>query len=297
MSQPWDPDFTLDRSAVTRLARQCGLTGTPAALGAGWDYATFVCDDTVMRIPKRMHTAQVLAEELELLLRLPASLPLLVPRPRTELVAVDGIPYAAMVYPLLDGTPICALPQPDKVDARVIGLQLGQFLRTLHDLPMNGEPEPFSFDEWTRFVLQHLGTIDAHVDHGLADMLRELLEQPLPAFDSQQVLCHMDLNDEHVLIDTQSNQATAVIDWGDAEPGPWWFDFTGLWLWGDVKALDAALSVYDRKLSSNETAWFNRHALIVSISSLYYEVCIDPGSRSTRTWRVRLERSMQAARQ
>lgn len=296
MIQPWDPDFILNHPAVVRLARRCGLMGAPAPLGAGWDYATFTCDDMVMRIPKRLHTAQVLTAELELLLRLPNDLPLLVPRPCTELVAVDEIPYAAMVYPMLDGTQLCALPPTVKLDATVIGEQVGQFLRALHDLPVDADPEPFSFDEWTAFVLQHLTTIEAHGEHGLANVLRELLDQPLPVFDSRQVLCHMDLNDEHVLIDTSSGLATAIIDWGDAQPGPWWFDFTGLWLWGETKALNAALSVYGQNLSSSETAWFQRHALIVSIGSLYYELCLDPSSEAARIWRARLERSMHAAR-
>ncbi len=294
MNQPWDADFVLDQSAVLMLARRCGLMGTPAALGAGWDYATFVCDDTVMRIPKRLNTAQVLADELELLLRLPNDLPLAVPRPRADLVSVDGIPYPAMVYPLLKGTQLCALPGTARLDAIVIGQQWGQFLLALHNLPMDEAPDPFSFDEWTGFVMEHLSTIDAHGDHPLGDALRELLLRPLPAFDSRQVLCHMDLNDEHVLIDTRAGRITSIIDWGDAGPGPWWFDFTGLWLWGDSKALESALRVYGRDLTSSEKAWFGRHALIVSIGALYYEVCLDPASEASRTWRARLERSMRA---
>lgn len=295
MNQPWGSDFTLDHSAVLKLARRCRLTGTPAVLGAGWDYETFVCDETVMRIPKRRSTADALASELALLLKLPNDLPLPVPRPRAELAAVDGIPYAAMVYPLLKGTQLCALPDTVKLDATVFGQQMGQFLRALHNQPMDEDPEPFSFHEWTEFVLKHLDTIDAHIDTPVGDAIRELLKRPLPDFDSLQVLCHMDLNDEHVLIDALSGRATAVIDWGDAEPGPWWFDFTGLWLWGESKALDAALSVYGRKLTNSETAWFQQHALIVSIGSLYYEMCLDPASEATRTWRDRLERSMHAA--
>jgi len=296
MNQPWDLDFTLDHSAVLKLARRCGLTGTPVVLGAGWDYSTFVCDETVIRVPKRLETADALASELALLLDLPNDLPLSVPRPRAELVAVDGIPYAAMVYPLLKGTQLCALPDTLKLDATVFGEQMGQFLRALHSQPMDEYPEPFSFNEWIEFVLKHLDIIDAHVEVPVGETIRDLLKRPLPDFDSRQVLCHMDLNDEHVLIDALSGRASAVIDWGDAEPGPWWFDFTGLWLWGGSKALDAALSVYGRKLTDGETAWFQQHALIVSIGSLYYEICLDPASEATRTWRDRLERSMRAAR-
>ena len=296
MNQPWDLDFTLDYSAVLKLARRCGLTGTPVVLGAGWDYSTFVCDETVIRVPKRLETADALASELALLLDLPNDLPLSVPRPRAELVAVDGIPYAAMVYPLLKGTQLCALPDTLKLDAIAFGQQMGQFLRALHNQPIDEDPEPFSFNEWIEFVLKHLDTIDAHVEVPVGETIRDLLKRPLPDFDSRQVLCHMDLNDEHVLIDLHSGRASAVIDWGDAEQGPWWFDFTGLWLWGESKALNAALSVYDRQLTISETAWFQQHALIVSIGSLYYEICLDPASEATRTWRDRLERSMRAAR-
>ena len=295
MNQPWDPDFTLDQSAALKLARLCGLTGTPAVLGAGWDYETFVCDETVMRIPKRRSTANALASELALLLSLPNDLPLPVPRPRAELVAVDGIPYAAMVYPLLKGTQLCALPDTVKLDATVYGQQMGQFLRALHNQPMDEDPEPFSFNQWTELVLKHLDIIDARIDPPVGDAIRELLKRPLPDIDSRQVLCHRDLHDEHVLIDTHSGRASAVIDWGDAELGPWWFDFTGLWLWGESKALDAALGVYGRKLTSGETAWFHRHALIVSIGSLYYEISLDPESEATLIWRARLQRSMYAA--
>jgi hypothetical protein len=83
MNQPWDPDFTLEHPAVLKFARLFGLTGAPKVFGAGWDYETFVCDETVIRIPKRRSTADALASELALLLKLPNDLPLPVHRPRS----------------------------------------------------------------------------------------------------------------------------------------------------------------------------------------------------------------------
>ena len=85
------------------------------------------------------------------------------------------------------------------------------------------------------------------------------------------VFCHHDLGAEHILVDA-SNTAVAVIDWGDANRAPWWFDFTGLWLWGDELALDAALDAYRRSPSIAERQPMQHQALLAAIGESHYDL-------------------------
>lgn len=276
MPRPWDFDYRLSPSAVEALARACGLRGEPCPLGAGWDYATFVCDGQVLRIPKRAETAAVLPKELELLRSLPADLPLVTPRPARDLVRVDLLPYASMVYAFIAGTPLDACDLEPR--AARIGAQLGEFLRALHSLPLPAAPiGDRSLDARRNDAIAKLAPLVPELGESLVTRLLERLNESLPPLRSEYRLCHADLLAEHILVGDRGD-AVAVIDWGDAGAAPWWSDFVGLWLWGDDEALRAALAAYGRSLDGGERAHLQRLALLAAIDQCYYELQRDDAS-------------------
>jgi aminoglycoside phosphotransferase (APT) family kinase protein len=262
--EPWDFDYELDHAAVERLARQCGLSGPIEPLGAGWDYAMFVCDRHVLRIPKRHACSENLSNELALLAQLPRDLPLQIPRPRETLMVTPGLPYPAMIYPLIPGTPLT--DHGGSGDSTALGHVLGFFVRRLH-ASQPSVPGTLDLREWREFALDKIERMRAELDESLLVRVAQRLDQ-LPVLTSRHVLCHQDLGAEHIIVD-DAGVAVAVIDWGDADVGPWWFDFTGLYNWGGHALLGAALNAYGRSLDREESHYLHQHALLATVNDLY----------------------------
>ena len=297
---PWDLDYTLDPAAVAALAVAAGLDGDVHPLGAGWDYTTFTCEGTVIRVPKRAETAAGLAEEHALLRRLPA-LPLSVPHPRAELARTPGLPYACMLYPLLDGTPLCDASRTC-TPAR-LGEVVGGFLRLLHApettyaaVEAPGSGEVFTFTEWNAWTARTFEEVAPALAAADVAATRALLRRSLPLVFAEHVLAHGDLNDEHILVDA-TGEPCAVIDWGDADIAPWWFDFTGLWLWGGDETLEAALDAAGRMLSAADRLHLGHHALLVAIGELHYALSSAASPRDEPLARERFTRALAFAAQ
>ena len=81
VADPWDFDYRLEPAAVAEVARVCGFAGVIRYLDEGWDYATYLCDGHILRIPKRAESASILGAEHRLLRSLPTGLSLQTPRP------------------------------------------------------------------------------------------------------------------------------------------------------------------------------------------------------------------------
>jgi aminoglycoside phosphotransferase (APT) family kinase protein len=282
--EDWDFDYELTNDSVVDLTRACGLRGEVEPLGAGWDYAVFRCDGHALRIPKRREIADAITRELTVLLSLPHDLPLSTPRPQSKLVGIDGLPYPAMVYPLLFGTPLdqgaqssddFGLPRPAL--AEQIGLQLGAFLRSLHNGPVDHERTDIEVDdaEWVAETVVNVAGLRGVIDDHLADRILHRIREPLPADTTRQVLCHGDLLAEHILTD-ESGNAVAIIDWGDATVGPWWLDFVGLWMWGGDACLHKALATYGHGMSVDEQTHLERRGLMAAISECHHGAAVDP---------------------
>lgn len=295
--QPWDFDYELDVAAVQSLAAANGMHGVVKALGAGWDYATFICDGIVIRVPKRKETAALLADELALLQRMPGDLPLAVPRPRDGLVAHPGLPYACMCYPLLAGTPLDEVTQAP--DPATLGTSIGRFLARVHGLPPSPSPTGITEQDWSDGALRsrckhasrRLDEVRDHLDAASRSRALRRLQLPVHVEVASVVLGHHDLNVEHILVDAHG-QAAAVIDWGDAGALPWWCDFTGLWLWGGDVAAGAAFDAYGRRPTATEQDCLQQQALLAAISDLHYAVKTGDDAEAQR---VRLLRAIEAA--
>ena len=289
---PWDFDYDLDLVAVTRLAQDCGLQGDVTALGVGWDYATYLCDGTVIRIPKRADTAQALRKECELLIGLPSDLGLATPRPRAHLVATPNIPYAAMLYPILAGIPLDETTLA--CDPTLLGETMGAFLARLHATPAPLTLAPFSFEHWNGFARQRLATVEPFLKAMTVANLEAFLARSTLAPVARTALSHQDLNAEHILVNDRG-MPVSVIDWGDAGYGPWWFDFTGLWLLGGDMALNAALNATGAQLSPADRTNLQHHAVLAALSEMQYAIQTEPGTAWSALTTSRFEQALSAA--
>ncbi len=308
MSEPWAFDYQLELPAVQRLAAENGLRGSVQPLGAGWDYATFLCGELVLRIPKRAHTAALLEDERRLLCALGDTLSLRTPQPGSALIRGTGLPYAAMVYPLLVGEPLGEFSgepgkRPSHAMAVQIGAQIGAFLTELAaraaavnaqagDWSMPAWPDaglaPSGLDEeWRQRGLLNIEALAPLLSDALRRDLTAELNTPLPAIASRTCLCHDDLNGDHILVDA-AGQAIAVIDWGDCAIAPWWLDFVGVWQWGGYPALEAALHTHNAALATDELIHLRRRALLASIGECRYEVQSAP-----KAWAPEAERYLR----
>ncbi len=222
-------------------------------LGEGWDYRAFEVDSRwVFRFPKRESSNARLKMEHGLLAGLAGSLPLRVPL-YAYLARVPGHPeWRFGGYRKLPGP---AAEAADRVDSMAVARQLGHFLDRLHAYPLEaaraaGVPErPDLAEQMSERARRQLARIeDREID---LPRLGAFLDAGAPAPCSTRLtLVHNDLGPDHVLVDPDSGQARAVIDWSDAviaEPAA---DFAGIYAWLGERCVERALEHYTHELDT-----------------------------------------------
>jgi aminoglycoside 2''-phosphotransferase len=252
----------LTRGAVQRIAASLGSNGPVAVLGEGMDFVAYQCEDLVFRVAKRDEVAALVEAEYEFLITLPVDLPLAVPRPLCPPVASPGAVGGVLVYPVVAGTPLREVEGTSDLD---VCQPIGRFLSALHSLPV-GEVAPQSLGSLAEFASQRLADIRNQLGAQLTTVVRSALERHLPRAGSEQVMCHRDLTDDHVIVDLGARTVSGVIDFGDAGPSPWWHDLVGLWMWGGDEAVDSVCCAYGRQLEGAEQQLLEHHALAVAVA-------------------------------
>jgi aminoglycoside phosphotransferase (APT) family kinase protein/8-oxo-dGTP pyrophosphatase MutT (NUDIX family) len=178
----------------------------------GWDsIATVVEGRWIDRVPRFPDSAAQLTNETRLLPRLAPLLPLTVPVP----LLLDESPLRVR-HVLVPGA-----PAPVDTLAPEDGRRLGEFLRCLHDVPVNVYVETGIPHEVTARA-ELLATLERML-HRVLPLLPERLHTQggellrRIALRTPVTLIHGDLGPEHVL--SQDGLITGVIDWSDARMG------------------------------------------------------------------------------
>ncbi len=252
----------LSPADVGRIASSVGYNGPVARLGEGMDFVAYRCEDLVVRVAKRDEVAALVEAEYEFLTTLPVDLPLAVPRP---LSLPDESPETlrfVLVYPIVAGTPLGDVEKTSDLD---VCEPIGRFLRALHSLPIH-DVAPQSPGSLSDFASQRLSDIGKLLGSQLTTVVRFALDARLPPVNSERVMCHRDLTEDHVLVDVAARTASGVIDFGDAGPSPWWHDLVGLWMWGGDEAVDSVCRAYGRQLEGAERHHLEHHALAVAVA-------------------------------
>ena len=189
-------------------------------LGAGWDTTVWLVDgEWTFRFPRRAMVIRGLETEIALLPTLAPLLPLAIPVPTLIGRPSDLFAWPFYGAPFLPGRELADAVLDDESRSR-LGRPLGEFLRTLHSLDVDGElpVDPVRRADMTfrvpktreRFEqLERLGIWTAPSEaHAIVDAAAEL-GPPTPA-----CVVHGDLHLRHLLVD-ERGAATAVIDWID----------------------------------------------------------------------------------
>ena len=174
----------------------------------GWDSVATIVEGTWLdREPRFPDVTRSLRAEAVLMQRLAPRLPLEVPRP----IVLDDQPLRVR-HVLVPGE-----PATDSLDAEDGGL-VGEFLRTLHDLPPEVHAASGIPDAW-RARAELLATLDKMLHRVLPlvpeehqDSARALLHEV--ARRTPTTLVHGDLGPEHLLV--HEARVSGVIDWTDA---------------------------------------------------------------------------------
>lgn len=228
--QEWAPEIRVDEALARRLIREQFPEVEQRAvrlLGEGWDNTVWLVDDEwVFRFPRRTMVLSGLENEIAYLPRLAPMLPIPVPVPTLVGRATDAFGWPFYGAPFLPGRELADTPLDDEARIR-IGRPLGEFLRTLHSLDLDGElpVDPVRRADMSfrvpktreRFAqLERLGVWTAPPE------ARAIVAAAaaLPPAEATAVV-HGDLHLRHLLVDGEGTPA-GVIDWIDLsrnEPG------------------------------------------------------------------------------
>lgn len=288
----WDPDITIDESAVRELLATRApelLTGAPALheLARGWDNVVWRAGDMLVRLPVREVAVPGVERELVLLDRLRSIVPLPIPGPTTPLAAIGDVPWSGFAYPALAGVE-AVLVELDDAARIALGTQLGTFLHVLHDpgtvaavdpagalaIDPLGRADMHRLVPSVRQILDRLGTdAPSPVVHDAAHAVLDAAAD-LPT-DPDVVLVHGDLHVRHLLVDPITHAATGVIDWGDACRGPRSIDLMLYWTLLDAPARAAFTDAYG---PVDEATLTRARTLAIASSSLLVLSAADFGT-------------------
>jgi aminoglycoside phosphotransferase (APT) family kinase protein len=199
----WTPEIPVDEELAKRLiySQFPQFDGAVVrAVGAGWDNAAYLVEEhLIFRFPQRKVAAPLMEREARLLPLLAPKVPIPIPTPRFIGTPQDDYPWAFAGYEILLGVSACTR-EPNEDERRVLAVDLGRFLRALHDV----DPEPLREAGLPQDLIGRLDPSRLKID-----------EAPL---DGARCVVHGDLYARHLLLDT-GKRLSGVIDWGDLHYG------------------------------------------------------------------------------
>jgi aminoglycoside phosphotransferase (APT) family kinase protein len=253
------------------LRERAAEKGTPHE---GWDtVATVVEDRWLDRVPRFPDAAEQLQNETRLMPRVAPLLPLEVPVP----IVLDESPLRVR-HPLVRGEPGLDVSVLTRGDGR----RIGEFLRALHDLPVNvyiatGIPDGVAARAELLATLERLLHRVVPLlpeDRDLHERARALLRRV--ALRTPTTLIHGDLAAHHVML--HEGRVSGVIDWADARVGDPALDL-GWALYGTpepfAEGVATAYGVTDEELA-RALDWYRLMP--------WYEVLWGEGGPGDQTW-------------
>ncbi len=210
----------------------------------GWDHDVVVLDDCIVfRFPKNEEYKARFPTELALLNefapRAPQSVPVY------EYVAASGIFGGYRLIPGVECRPDLLKAFPIAAQNRM-ARDVAAFLTELHATPLayarkSGVPEVSPSQQfWGPEQLKGvLARLREKVFPALPPDETEWVEEQFAAhfalsFKTRPALTHLDLTDDHILVDPVTQRLSGVIDFSDAEIADPARDFAGLWVYGEA---------------------------------------------------------------
>ena len=225
-------DVVVDASVVRALLHEQhpDLASLPLIdTDAGWDNQLFRLGDALaVRLPRRAAAAHLISHEQRWLPVLAPRLPLPTPVPVRTGRPGCGFPWTWSLVPWLDGQTAAAVPPSD---AAATAVQLGEFLRALHQVAADDAPP----NAWrgvplanrTPAVLEHIARLGDRVDGARIQTLwAELVRTP--RWPGPPLWLHGDLHPGNLLV--SYGRLSGVLDFGDLTAGDPATDLSVAWM-------------------------------------------------------------------
>ncbi len=194
-----------------------------------------VNDNLIFRFPRYAEGIRRLAGEVKVLQALANKLPLPIPQPEYIQLGTEA-GQAWIGYQLIQGEPLWREDMPNLDDAgrQHYAHQIGDFLRTLHQIPSTDLP-PLEIDDKLEFWQDFYAQIQNKLFQFMrSDATRELQEhfeayfKNIKDYAYTPALRHGDFGTVNILHDKSIPTITGIIDFGDAALGDPAIDYAGL---------------------------------------------------------------------
>lgn len=206
-------------------------------LGEGWDSIAVLIDGRmVFRIPKRPVVARQMEREFRVLQAIRPYVRVHIPMIEWIGPAHGQLPISVIGYQKLNGTPLSNMKSGEK-RSNVLK-QIGRFLSELHAIPTGivngaetswfrwtGDDSLHGPDNWEtglrryteRIIQDVVPLLSLSLGRTVMEIIADFLGDP-QHFQFQSVLLHGDLAQEHILLDSETDDIS-VIDFGDCGIG------------------------------------------------------------------------------
>ncbi len=224
MRKPWEAERRVDLELARKLIRERSPevgAATVERIGEGWDNVAYLVDRAwVYRFPRGELPARLLANECEFLPRISGRLPLPVSVPEAVGAPTADFPWPVARHRYVAGTTADRARLTD-TERGALARPLGEFLRALHDLHVEGLPGDLigRMDPEKR-VPKARERLDALADLGVIPkpdpwlpLLASLPRSPLPPCP-----LHGDFYSRQLVL-AEDRSLAGVIDWGDIHSG------------------------------------------------------------------------------
>ncbi|MEO0351245.1 MAG: phosphotransferase [Cyanobacteria bacterium P01_A01_bin.15] len=193
-------------------------------------------DESIFRFPKYEEDLQSLKREVTLLTLIQGKVSLAIPCPR--FTYLEEQQRALMGYPMLVGHPLWKeiLTSTSRITQANLARQLGDFLKTLHQIPSISEfsdhlPRADTVSQlvnvFQRVRIQLIPRMRPDAQVWAINHFETFLSQP-EHFSHTPVLKHGDFGASNILFDQTTKSISGIIDFGNASLGDPAYDFAGL---------------------------------------------------------------------
>ena len=214
------------RVAIVEILDRYALPSTDASLFASGSDIVFGTADHVVKMSHPRWSDEIATERVGLE-RAARGLDVRTPQPVAHGALADW-PYIVMSR--IPGKPLARVwPDLDGSARRAMGRELGKFLRSLHDIPVDEDPELTGFIDRMRGQAKenHLGQ---GISPAWADRIEPFLEEVWPVPSMPSVFLHTEVMDEHVFAERSSDgwHVSGIIDFADCCIGHPGYEFPAL---------------------------------------------------------------------
>jgi aminoglycoside phosphotransferase (APT) family kinase protein len=269
-----DTDSALVRRLIDVQFPQWSKLPIKPVQSAGTSYALYrLGEEMVVRLPRTAYSSVQVDKEQRWLPKLAPLLPLAIPYPIVAGIPAEGYPFPWSVYPWLEGEDASLT---SVVDERQAAIDIGEFVKVLHQIDPKGGPLPGEHNFYRgvplamrdREVRSMISSLHGKFD---TDLMVKVWNSSLeaPVWDDPPCWIHGDLIPPNLLV--QKGRLSAVIDFGGLGVGDPACDLLVAWSLLSVETRD----VFRSTLGVDDAAWTRGRGWALSLGVIAFEYYIE----------------------